>query len=546
MPVNKKTAKTSGPYLGDFLGVLNHVRCRLAEPAQVPCPFHDTVGFASFDKTVDTARSLLPQRYQAPYVDVLANTVKLARTQIEQIDKQPGWRKKAKKQAVLSKLEEVFATLAAPVVQLDSHLHETELKAYLALASNLFQRFQADQKIARLNRLEPAMSQIDPLGFFTDATADGEPGIWSASTELPVALVSKPANQMNCLPIWVIDGHEVGGHGIYDHLAGFDQDIATALAQAVTQATGKIDFRPKLPFVSGHLVELIGDSGEVKNLAVSEFYKHIVRAYSQELAADIAGVLNMGPMFVNGLIIYLAKRRHNGVLSHTSPLVDRGRLNVYPADILRAMVAIEALKLLELKNGERWQTMLKARLLTACGGSMPEHFSFVAEQGIFKTTVPTADIISLVPAIAAALMQSKLPSLGDRALTEVLSWNDLDEEFTEAVSQRLADPEPSFSIADMPVNLNDVEARHVAAAALQSLERVHSQARPNLAQQNQINTLAARIDKNGMNVLKGFYLEQCILCAVPVYGKTRSSTVKNQLWHQPDLLSRVRNFNNQN
>jgi hypothetical protein len=542
MAATKKTVKAKGPYLGDFTDVLNYVRERLAIPARVPSPFTRAKDFVSFDTTVAVARKLLPERYQATYVDVLAKTVELAKAQIEQIDKQPGWRKKTKKQAVLSKLEEVFATLAAAVVQLDSHLHETELKAYLALASNLFQRFQT--VTVKPGEVGLAMPQIDPLGFFTDATAGSEPGIWSASKELPVALVSKPANQMNCLPIWVIDGHEVGGHGIYDHLDGFDQDIAQALSQAVGQTTGKVDFKPKLPFISGHPVELIASSEEIKSLAVGEFYKHIVRAYSQELAADTAGVLNMGPMFVNGLIIYLAKRRHNGVLSHTSPLVDPARLNVYPADILRALVAIEALKLLELKNGGQWQTLLRARLLKACGGSLPEHFSFVAEQGIFKTTVPTADIVALVPTIAFALMKSKLPSLGGRALSEVLSWNSLDDELTEAVSQRLTDSTASFSLAD----LNDIEARHVSAAALQALERVMSQDRSNLnlVQQNQIEALAARIDRNGLDVLKGFYLEQCILCAIPAYGKTRSGTVKDQLWHLPDLLDRVRNFNNQN
>ena len=199
---------------------------------------------------------------------------------------------------------------------------------------------------------------------------------------------------------------------------------------------------------------------------------------------------------------------------------------------MRALVAIEALKLLDLKDGERWQSLLTARLLTACGGKLPEHFSFVAEQGIFKTTVPTADLAFLVPTIASALVSSKLESLADRSLSQVLSWNDLDESLTEAISQRLTDAEASFSLAD----LSDVEARHVSAAALLALERVLGQAQPNLAQQNQIETLAARIDKNGLSALKDFYLEQCILCAVPVYGKTRSGTVKNQLWHLPNLL----------
>jgi hypothetical protein len=91
----------------------------------------------------------------------------LADGQLAQI--KSSWRKKARRQAVLDKLSEVFTVLAAPIVQLNSRSHETELKAYLALSSNLYQRFFSDAKIARLHRTVVSYPQLDPLGFFTAA-----------------------------------------------------------------------------------------------------------------------------------------------------------------------------------------------------------------------------------------------------------------------------------------------------------------------------------------------------------------------------------------
>jgi hypothetical protein len=522
-PANPRTT----PTLGLFQDVLDYVKERLSQPVSIPTPFALPIDTTVFQETVQKGLTLLPSRYHGPYVNVLSSSVKLAQAEITQL--QSSWRKRSKRQAVLNKLSEVFSTLAAPIVQLDSRSHETELKAYLALASNLYQRFLSDAKIARLHRTVVSFPQIDPLGFFT--IPGSEPGIWSPSRELPVALVSKPANEKNCLPLWVIDGHEVGGHGIYSHLTGFETEIAATLTKAVAAATSISTFSPLLKVITGPLVSLVAPTNRKNELAAAEFYSHIARTYSQEFAADIAGVLNLGPMFVNGLIIYLANRRKDSQLSHTAPLVGKQRLNAYPPDVLRALVAIEALKHLNLKFGEQWRSLLLQRLVTAYGGALPDHFSFVSEQGMYKITVPAADVISLVPAITDALVNSKLPCLADRSLREVLTWTELDEEIVEKVSNRLTRSDCNLD------DLSDLEARHVSAAALHALEQVLSKPKGQ--------TLAARIHKNGLAVLKSLYFEQCILCAVPTYGKTKRGNGDSQLCDLQDLLKLVRNFKSQ-
>jgi hypothetical protein len=513
------------PALGQFQDVLGYVRESLNQPVSVPSPFAAPADLTIFQQTVDKGETLLPARYHAPYVEVLATSIKLAEVQLEQV--KTSWRKKAKRQAVLDKLSEVFAVLAAPIVQLSSRTHQTELKAYLALASNLYQRFLSDPKIARLHRTVVSFPQVDPLGFFT--APGSEAGIWSPSQELPLALVSKPANQKNCLPLWVIDGHEVGGHGIYSHLEGFDSEIAEALANAIGKTTAAASFSPLLKVITGPLVSLVAPASRKNELNAAQFYPHVVRTYSQELAADIAGVLNLGAMFVDGLILYLANRRHDNQLSHTATLVGKDRLNAYPPDVLRALVAIEALKHLDLKFGEKWRTLLQARLLTAYGGKLPDHFSFVSEQGIHKLTIPAADLTGLVPAITDALINSKLPCLAGRSLKQVLTWTDLDEEIVEKVSSRLRQTDCNLD------DIEDLEARHVSAAALHALELVISLP--------QGKTAAARIHKSGLAALQSLYFEQCILCAVPTYGKTKRGSA--DLKDLQSLLQAVRDFQSQ-
>jgi len=513
------------PELGQFQGVLDYVRERLAQPVSIPAPFDSQAELTVFEQVVDKGRTLLPSRYHGPYIDVLATSLELAQAQLDQV--KSSWRKKAKRQAVFDKLTEVFSVLAAPIVQLSSRSHQTELKAYLALSSNLYQRFLSDPKIARQHRTVVSFPQIDPLGFFT--APGSEPAIWSPSKELPLALVSKPANQKNCLPLWVIDGHEVGGHGIYSHIAGFETEIASALVNAIGTTTTAPTYSPILKAMTGPLISVIAPLTRRNELKAAEFYPQVLRTYSQELAADIAGVLNLGPMFVNGLIIYLTNRRNNNQMSHTAPLVPKERLNAYPPDMLRALVAIEALKHLDLKFGAQWRDLLHQRLLTACGGTFPDHVSFVSEQGIHKLTIPTADILSLVPVIADALVNSKLPSLAGRSLKQVLTWTDLDEEIVEKVSKRLRQESCNLD------EISDLEARHVAAASLHALEQVLSRTSGK--------TLSDRIHKNGLAALQSMYFEQCILCAVPTYGKTKRGS--GDLRDLQDLLTHVRNFKSQ-
>ncbi len=502
----------SYPGFGNFAAMVKLIRSRLAMPVSVPNPFTPTADVAIYKDTADAGLALLPSRYHAAYVNILIR----AAEQAEPTLKNTSLRNILKRKQVFSQLQEAFKVLAAPIVQLRSNNHEAELKAYLALASNLYQRFISDDKIDQLNQGSGSWPDLDPLGFFVD-----EPGVGPytvvPSREMPLSLVSKPAVQMACLPLWVLDGHEVGGHGIHSILNGFGIDMADALEAAVADAftTGKLSQGTK---ISKRVAHLVLPSSRKRDLSSEEFFKHLARTFSLELAADMAGVLNFGPMFVNGLMLYFSAENKNGLLSSDGKLIEKGLYDAHPSDVIRAMAAIEAVRLLDLKNGNNYVADLSSRLNQAStfGGT----FSFTTGDGSELVTLPYAEVKALVPVLVNAALNTALPCLANRSLKEVLTWTDFDQTIVNNLAA---------TIGGAKFDSGESEARHIVAASLLALEQ--SSQLPD----KDLRKVAAKIQANGIKALKELYAEQCILCAVPTY--TRSRRTETSLL---DLIARVR------
>mgnify|MGYP000538052240 CR=1 FL=1 len=500
------------PGFGNFATMIKIIRGRLAVPVSVPNPFDANADVAIYKDTAEAGLALLPSRYHAAYVNILIRAAELAEPTL----KNTGLRNILKRKQVLSQLQEAFKVLAAPIVQLRSTKHEAELKAYLALSSNLYQRFISDEKIDQLNQGSGSWPDLDPLGFFVD-----EPGVGPytvvPSREMPLSLVSKPASQMACLPLWVLDGHEVGGHGIHSILNGFATDMADALETAVATAfaSGKLNLSGK---ISKRIAHLVLPAGRKRDLSAEEFCKHLARTFSLELAADMAGVLNFGPMFANGLMLYFSAENKNGLLSSGGKLIEKGNYDAHPSDVIRAMAAIEAVRLLDLKDGSNYVADLSSRLNQAStvGGT----FAFTTGDGSEVVSLPYADVKALIPVLVSAALTTALPCLANRSLKEVLTWTDADQ----TIVNKLA-----ATIGGAKFAADDSEARHIVAASLLALEQ-NSQ-----IPEQDLRKLAAKIQVNGVKALKSLYAEQCILCAVPTYARSRRTETSLL-----GLLARVR------
>ncbi|CAN5148008.1 hypothetical protein BH11CYA1_BH11CYA1_28420 [soil metagenome] len=502
---------------GNFATMVKQIRNRLSQSVSVPNPFQNTAASANeidiFKNTAQEGLSLLPSRYHAAYVNVLVKAVE----QAEPIVKNGSLRNILKRKHVLSQLEEAFKVLAAPIVQLQSGTHETELKAYLALASNLYQRFISDEKIHLLNQNSGSWPELDPLGFFVDEPGSG-PYTIVPSREMPLSLICKPAAQMSCLPMWVLDGHEVGGHGIHSILNGFAAEMADALEAAVAKAfaSGKLSLPGPNNKVSKRVHHLVLPSTKKRDLSAEEFARHLARTFSLELAADMAGVLNFGPMFANGLMLYFSADHKDGLLRHSGALVGKGSFDAHPSDVIRAMAAIEAVRQLKIVDGDRYVNDLTSRLNSASlAGST---FSFTTNDGSEIVSLPAAFVRALVPVLVEAALNTSLHCLAERSLREVLTWTDSDENTVRKLVT---------TIGGTKFDSEDAEARHIVAASLQALEL--QTASKDLAK------ISAKIHANGIKELKALYSDQCLLCAVPTYARSRRT--ESSL---TDLIQRIR------
>jgi hypothetical protein len=510
---------------GNYATTVKQLRSRLAQAVSVPNPFSNSATAAVtggneidiYKSTAHDGLTLLPSRYHAAYVNVLINAVE----QAEPIVKNGGLRNILKRKHVLTQLEEAFKVLAAPIVQLRSGKHETELKAYLALASNLYQRFISDEKIRQLNQNSGSWPELDPLGFFVDEPGSG-PYTVVPSREMPLSLICKPAAQMFCLPLWVLDGHEVGGHGIHSILNGFAAEMADALEAAVAKAftTGKLSLPGPNNKVSKRLHHLVQPSPRKRDLTAEEFTRHLARTFSLEFAADMAGVLNFGPMFANGLMLYFSADHKDGLLSYSGNLIGKGSYDAHPSDVLRAMAAIEAVRQLKISHGDRYVSDLTSRMNKA--SSPGSAFSFTTLDGSEVVSLPHAFIQALVPVLVDAALNTSLPCLAERSLKEVLTWTDSDE---SAVKKLVT------TISGTKFDSEEAEARHIVAASLQALELNSTSS----VSSNDLAKIAARIQANGIKELKALYNDQCLLCAVPTYARSRRT--ESSL---TDLIQRIR------
>jgi hypothetical protein len=507
-------------YLGDYATVLSRVRLALSSKVTLQEPFQNEKDFEKFKKTVADARRLLPSRYHQPYVDVLDEAVK-------QAEKSARRGTAAARAKVLSQLESVFSTLAQPVVQLADSKQTDNLRAFQALASNFYRRFMDDPKVRSEARKTLRWPELDPLGFF--AMGKSEPFTLAASSELPVALISKPANHATFVPLWLIDAHEVGGHVIHDGVVGFEAEVQTNVQEAIKHAfqSGSLSAVSKtIKMRTGSIFSL----GRSKNAPTEAFMLQLFEKWLPELLADAAGVLNMGPMYANGGMLVLAAHNPEQKSANKAGFEPGKGAEEHPADVVRALFAIEVVERLGLDDAKVYGAELRERAAIACGGSLHEKVVFQDSAGTVYTEVKLSDLSAVLSVVADAICNKNLKSLGDRSLAKLMTWGNKDEATAQKIAKLLPRGNKYSEV---------LEARHVVSAAVLAMETAATAADASKpVDPVEFARLSQLIHNNSILLLKSLYEEQCLLCAVPDYGETR----RNDIISLANLAKLVKNI----
>jgi hypothetical protein len=498
--------------LGNFNTIQMRAKLVLANGRTIPDPFKGATTLTVFKQAVADGRRILPTRYQARYVDVLEQVV----TQAEQVLASLHPRDGASRRVVFEQLQDIFSITAAPIVQLNSTRYQRELKSFLALISNIYGRFINDSLVAKGAHFNIHSPDLDPLGSFGHDEAG--PFTLPASADMPVAIVSKPANEMNFLPFWAADGHEVGGHDIYGAVEGFEAELAATLEANIRAAFLSGRVKPSQAKVS---VPYRGFLTRWKSITMEEFMVRVWKAWLPEASSDHAGLGNIGPMYLDSLMLLLSCVRPQATLA-ASGTFDSQRFAAgngfepHPIDIVRVLLCGEALKLMKFTDGQAYGQALVDRLKQNQGGTLPAKVKWNDLKGNTVIEVPLSDFEALLPVVAETVLNAKLKALAGQSFAQIVNWMDSDEAIVQSVAAKLA-------AGDTKVDEN-AEARHVVAASMLALEA--ASLKPKFA------STAQAIHDTGISVLKEMYETRCFLCSIvsPAPGSSTPLVDVNRLF----------------
>jgi hypothetical protein len=259
-----------------------------------------------------------------------------------------------------------------------------------------------------------------------------------------IGIVSLPATYRDHPVIWSVLSHEVCGHDVVHADAGLLAEM-TGAAQALLAP----DFSPRKPL----------DTAGVNALIWSY--------WMDEAAADVYGVLNMGPAFGPGLAAFLAAFRARILMDiwhETRPpkpavstdALQRGAgdgnavIEDHPIDILRLYLvigAIEAMTRLDNRKRAGYVAEIEELARVVAGGASSIQLDGIVNLGP-GSRVPVKASIAMPAAADAAckvghmIATRKFKALNGHSIQDIETWDDDDEAAAEAIAARVLQRQP--------------------------------------------------------------------------------------------------------
>lgn len=227
------------------------------------------------------------------------------------------------------------------------------------------------------------------------------------------------------LAAWTIMGHEVAGHDILVANEGLVDELA------------------------GRIVATLHAAGAAQTVPY-----WIARLH--EAAADVLGILNLGPSLGAGLLVFL--RGHRAAMRGLARLCgDLPGEDHYPADLLRGVIVATTVSRLRTRVAARWVEVIDAEVFADLRAN--DDPAFLAR---WPALARSAALVAQV--IAGA----RLDALGGRAFEELQNWSDHDEALARALAAGMA----RGDAAEALVGPELYAAHAVAGATYLSLEAV--------------------------------------------------------------------------
>ena len=303
-----------------------------------------------------------------------------------------------------------------------------QLKRFLAVVSNMYRSFvNADKRRAAGVAL---VTEMPPLALF-QSVSDGpftiESDIMKEKVGVSIGVVSLPAAYRDHPVLWTCLSHEVGGHDVVHADPGLVEEMAVR-----TRALLAPHFDPgRKP-----------DTAAVNALIWSH--------WMDEAAADVYGVLNMGPGFAINLAAFLAafRAKRRGQTQAGDPFVSAGTeelpngdMDMHPIDLLRFQVAAGAVEGLKGLSAARRNECIAG--IEAVAGHVGLGVSEVGLRGRvlvdrdkkieIDTRMKLSDAAAAARKVGRMLVTEQFAALGGHCIQDIETWDDADENAAEEI-----------------------------------------------------------------------------------------------------------------
>jgi hypothetical protein len=343
-----------------------------------------------------------------------------------------------------------------------SSIHQRR-ENYLSSATNAFEELVADiydgylSNSSRRGIKPPDHMLLSPLVNWSSEGPYTWPVEVGKAFNMKMSLVTMPKMYSENIALWSANGHEVAGHDVLHADEGLLGELEGLISEKIIENKNE-----------NELVDRIYWNGN-ESISVAEFAAKYWRYTIDEAAADICGLLNLGPAAAISYAI-IAIVSNDNVLDSTS-YID----NVHPIDTLRVFMASEVIKLfeeLDLKVRNSYVDFFD-NLVEKYANNKDEctlYSTLLDGRKNKDVNIPLKGMKKTVEIVAKTIAFTNLNTLENHSLSEINTWSNRDQILVQRISDDLLEDKKEISL-DMGPDYQEVFASHIVAGATIALTK---------------------------------------------------------------------------
>jgi hypothetical protein len=303
------------------------------------------------------------------------------------------------------------------------------VQRFEAVVSDLFESFVNKAKSVLVAERLP---ELPPLVTFATEPSLGPTALNSDEVQrycaAEIDIVSQPLGYADVPMLWGVLAHETSGHCVTYAIKNLRQELIEIVAGAIKAETATRD---------------------------------LWQAWAEEAAADVYGLLNIGPSFALSLGAWLKMSKKTKTIG-TSFQVDGDELeDKHPVDLLRLYVlkgAVEGLYDFD-KYRSDWRKSITTAIDSAAQGVT--NIDVYYDDPLHPRSLRLDKLAEDAQAIGRELVTAKLDCFSGRTIQEIETWDEADEDIASRVKQAAQ--------KGVPLTVPNADDGHILAGATMAL-----------------------------------------------------------------------------